>query len=204
MYALHAIPVENFVDCFHSARDCNYDAGLREMSAFKRRAPAPPKNAQSASTEVSGSNSASPSSKPPGTRVSAYNASLLLSTGLASLDDILGGGLPLGSLSMIHQDLVSTYTRLLLKFAVAQGIVSGQECWVWADEAELDSEFREQLPGLDQPVSSTQTTTIKEKEKEGDEMKIAFNYAGLGKFQRSVESQPEPPGASTLIESSLS
>lgn len=176
------------------------------MSAFKRRAPAPPKNAQPPSAEATGGSSSSSSSapapsKPPGTRVSAYNASLLLSTGLASLDDILGGGLPLGSLSLIHQDLVSTYTRLVLKFAVAQGVVSGQECWVWADEAELDSEFRKQLPGLDQPISASQSTAKeKEKERQGDgEMKIAFNYAGLGKFQRSVESQPEPPGACILI-----
>lgn len=163
------------------------------MSAFKRRTPSA--SASGASAPSASSSASAPAQRPIGTRVSAYNASLLVSTGLPSLDDILGGGLPVGSLCLLHQDLVSTYTKLILKFFLAQGLVSGQTCAVWTDESEVQ-DFKTALPGLDAPTnkSSEQQSKQEQKEKEQDQMKIAFNYANLGKFQRSVDSQPEPPG----------
>lgn len=134
--------------------------------------------------------------------MSAYNASLLVSTGLASLDDILGGGLPVGSLCVLHQDLVSAYAKLILKFFLAQGLVSGQECAVWTADGDSElQDFERSLPGLDAPgpsgaVGDQKKQQQSESAREDDKMKIAFNYANLGKFQRSVESQPEPPGQS--------
>lgn len=153
------------------------------MSAFKRRAPAA--SAPDASQNVA--------NRPKGTKVSAYNGSLLLSTGLASLDDILGGGLPLGSLCLLHQDLISTYSKLVLKFFTAQGLVSGQTCALWSDEADIT----EQLPGLDTPTSKPSSSS--QNELTSHDMKIAFNYANLGKFQRSVENEPPQPGPSSFL-----
>jgi elongator complex protein 4 len=59
-----------------------------------------------------------------GLRTSVSSSMPMVSTGLASLDDLLGGGLPLGSLLLIHQDRYSSYARLLSKFFLSQGLLS--------------------------------------------------------------------------------
>ena len=59
-----------------------------------------------------------------GLRTSVSSSLPMISTGLASLDDLLGGGLPLGSLLLIHQDRYSAYTRLLSQFILSQGLLS--------------------------------------------------------------------------------
>ncbi|XJO73271.1 hypothetical protein BDV3_004279 [Batrachochytrium dendrobatidis] len=62
--------------------------------------------------------------KLPATRVSAHNGQTLTSTGIPSLDDTFGGGLPLGSLLLIKEDRFTGYAMLALKYYMAQGIAS--------------------------------------------------------------------------------
>ncbi|KAF7339704.1 PAXNEB-domain-containing protein [Mycena sanguinolenta] len=59
----------------------------------------------------------------------------LLSTGLPSLDDILGGGLPLScSLVFTAPDVHSAYGELVQRYFVAQGVAAGQRvCFVGND-----------------------------------------------------------------------
>ena len=61
---------------------------------------------------------------PPGVRVSPYNSTLLLSTGIPSLDDVLGGGVPAGSILLIEEDTDTSYAKLLLRYWIAQGLAS--------------------------------------------------------------------------------
>ncbi|KAH9251311.1 hypothetical protein BSLG_000789 [Batrachochytrium salamandrivorans] len=60
----------------------------------------------------------------PATRISAQNGQTLTSTGIPSLDDILGGGMPLGSLLLIKEDRFTGYAMLALKYYLAQGLAS--------------------------------------------------------------------------------
>lgn len=48
-----------------------------------------------------------------------------MSTGLADLDRLLGGGLPLGSLTLILEDEWSQHHATLLKYFLAEGAACG-------------------------------------------------------------------------------
>ncbi|ORX58073.1 PAXNEB-domain-containing protein [Hesseltinella vesiculosa] len=132
---------------------------------------------------------------PSGSKLSAYNGQLLISTGAPSLDDILGGGLPVGTILVIKEDRATTYAQLLLKYFVAQGIASKQHCvlvskdddpvemtrqlmWLASSEADLDDD--------DEHVK-TKTSS------DNDRMKIAWRYSHLKKFDTSVNAKPAPP-----------
>ncbi|KAI8805438.1 Elongator complex protein 4 [Cladochytrium replicatum] len=60
--------------------------------------------------------------QPFGTRPSLHASVPLVSTGIASLDEVLGGGLPLGNVLLIKEDRITGYSSLLLKYFIAQGI----------------------------------------------------------------------------------
>lgn len=179
------------------------------MSAFKRKgialqsAPAlsPP---SSDHTPTSSARAAS------GTRVSAYNSAVLLSLGIASLDDLFGGGLPVGALLLFEEDDGSSYARLLLKFWIAQGLVcSGQKVIVAASLLESEGGtcigLTETLPGLHEASSSSLSkrkdeNAAREREEEGESdneseepakssLKIAFRYDSLKQFQTTVDRQ---------------
>ncbi|KAJ7225816.1 PAXNEB-domain-containing protein [Mycena pura] len=102
----------------------------------------------------------------------------LVSTGLPSLDDILGGGLPLScSLVLIAPDLHTEYGELVQRYFVAQGLASQQHVcivgpadwvhgcmWLSADAA-MDSDV--------QPPSE-------------EKVKIAWRYEQMKQFQTTV------------------
>lgn len=81
----------------------------------------------------------------PGTKISAHSGSqVLVSSGVTSLDDFLGGGLPVGSITMIKEDKLTGYSRLLRNYFVAQGIASDQFiCYASADEHNPSSSLRQ-------------------------------------------------------------
>ncbi|CAL4192877.1 unnamed protein product [Meganyctiphanes norvegica] len=60
----------------------------------------------------------------PGTRPSIHNAQLLLSVGVPSLDYLLGGGIPVGSLIIIKEDKYDVYSKLFLKYFLAEGVMN--------------------------------------------------------------------------------
>jgi elongator complex protein 4 len=168
------------------------------MSSFKKRAPA------------AGSSNTAP---PPGTRVSAYNSSVLLSTGVASVDDVLGGGCPIGSILLVEEDQDTSYAKLLLKYWIAQGLCCTNQQIILASSGldQTPEEIISKLPWSDDaPVASTSgsyasnsthnnnaggaTTDDEDDNMTGSSssskasMKIAFRYENLKKFETSVRS----------------
>lgn len=68
----------------------------------------------------------------------------LISTGLADLDRILGGGLPLGALLLVLEDAYSPHGSTLLQYFIAEGIACGHKVhWAAASTPEAKS-----LPSL--------------------------------------------------------
>ncbi len=143
------------------------------MSSFKRRTPV---------TTV------------PGTRPSPYNSLPLISLGLAPLDDLLGGGLPLSSSLLLCQDHPTQYGDLLLKFFVAQGLESGQDVLVVECGGEEGGPVAEGLMGVDKGDEPRKEVL---KPKEDDKMKIAFRYENMGQHKTTID-QPARTSCSPL------
>ena len=102
----------------------------------------------------------------------------LTSTGIPSLDDILGGGLPLScSLVVLAPDAHTTYGDLVQRYFVAQGLAAGQNVCVIGDEAK-------------EWVRDCMWTTGGEEEGEGTDgkVKIAWRYEQMKRFQTTVGS----------------
>ncbi|GAA5986555.1 hypothetical protein JCM10908_003797 [Rhodotorula pacifica] len=146
----------------------------------------------------------------PGTRPSPYNAAPLLSTGLTSLDDLLGGGLPLSTSLLIESDSPTTYAELLLRYWIAQGLECGQEVIIVASgldggpQAVVEAlmEVDGGRPAAEATVGlSRQDVQEDEEEKRQEEalkeqMKIAFRYEGLKQHQTTIESSGSSSSAS--------
>ncbi|KAF8845257.1 PAXNEB-domain-containing protein [Paxillus ammoniavirescens] len=146
------------------------------MSSFKRRVP---------SKQVT---------LPRGTRASSSSPSTILtSSGIPSLDDILGGGLPLScSLVVLAPDKHSAYGELVQKYFVAQGIACGQTVCILHDGA---VSFAAECMWMPNSSSNTRTSTppADEKEEENaaqneEKIKIAWRYEQMKKFQTTVMS----------------
>ncbi|KAI0702524.1 Elongator complex protein 4 [Cytidiella melzeri] len=135
---------------------------------------------------------------PLGTRVLPGSTSnLITSTGIPSLDDILGGGLPLSCSQLIlASDIHSAYGELVQKYFVAQGLAAGQNVCIISERAKDFLDGCMWLPGSNNSISagtSTFTTGAEDEEEEtaknhDAKIKIAWRYEQMKQFQTTVSS----------------
>lgn len=141
---------------------------------------------------------------PVGTRATASRC-VLTSTGIASLDDMLGGGLAMGSILLIKEDRFSQYAKLILQYAVAQGLAHSHSVSYISLEETLDpqqlmaivvsksevdesdsDEFVPQMSGVSAGYSARSNLGggIRRNNNPGDtdNMKIAWRYQNLPKL----------------------
>jgi len=128
----------------------------------------------------------------PGTRISpASNLSLITSTGITSLDDILGGGVPLTcSLLYAAPDIHSSYGDLIQKYFVAQGLFCGHRVCIIGEDAER---FAHNAMWLPKSQSAKSRNGGKDSDDEdikstdaGQKVKIAWRYEKMKQFQTTV------------------
>ncbi|XP_044871974.1 elongator complex protein 4 isoform X4 [Mauremys mutica] len=124
-----------------------------------------------------------------GTRPSVRHGQLLLSSGLPSLDCVLGGGLAVGTLLLIEEDKYGIYSNLLFKYFLAEGIVCGHNLFV-ASAKEDPADILKELPApLFDDVHKKQVdekeTAIKSKQESQESMKIAWRYQNLPRIEVS-------------------
>lgn len=113
-----------------------------------------------------------------GTRPSVRNGQLLVSTGLPALDQLLGGGLAVGTLLLIEEDKYNIYSPLLFKYFLAEGIVNGHTLLV-ASAKENPANILQELPAplLDDNGKKELEDVHSAKPPEADaNMKIAWRY----------------------------
>mmetsp|Transcript_32835 Transcript_32835/g.53271 ORF Transcript_32835/g.53271 Transcript_32835/m.53271 type:complete len:415 (-) Transcript_32835:2-1246(-) len=113
----------------------------------------------------------------PGTRPSPFTAQVLCSSGLQTLDEILGGGVQIGSLFLLEEDENSRFFLSLLKYFIAEGVTTGHSVLLCSADAPPNAI----LCTTPQVILSSQTLSLQDEEedKEGDDaqhLKIAWRY----------------------------
>jgi len=122
----------------------------------------------------------------PGTRPSPLASSILnVSTGIPSLDDVLGGGLQLGSVTVVlAPDPHAAYGDIVQRYFIAQGISSGQRVCILDDDANTLASScmwisKSALEEADEGSTSNAT--------DSGGIKIAWRYEKMKQFQTSIK-----------------
>ena len=136
-----------------------------------------------------------------GTRPGLHGETLV-STGLADFDNLLGGGIPLGSLVLILEDAWTPHGSTLLRYFVAEGAVCGHTVhWAAASRPlpsalpqvakprtrssrKVRDAIQEAVPSLDSPLPAetlseflaTQEGDKEAEEQESPQLRIAWQY----------------------------
>ncbi|KAM7085802.1 elongator complex protein 4 isoform 2-T2 [Molossus nigricans] len=122
----------------------------------------------------------------PGTRPSVRNGQLLVSTGLPALDQLLGGGLAVGTVLLIEEDKYNIYSHFLFKYFLAEGIINGHTLLV-ASAKENPADILQELPAPlldDNCKRKTDEDAYNHKTPESNvKMKIAWRYQLLPKME---------------------
>ncbi|KZT05926.1 PAXNEB-domain-containing protein [Laetiporus sulphureus 93-53] len=126
----------------------------------------------------------------PGTRISPGSTSTIItSTGIPSLDDILGGGLPLScSQLVLAPDPHSAYGELVQKYFIAQGLATSHRICIVDDDARDFLSECVWIPGQ-ATHSPSHAADDEEDEKAGEDdakIKIAWRYEQMKQFQTTV------------------
>lgn len=112
----------------------------------------------------------------PGTVLSTQNGHLLISSGIASLDSLLGGGFPVGTVALIEEDFRGLYSKVILKYFLAEGLVSKHSILIASQDVNPANIIRE-LPAVIE--SDPEPDEPLEGQAVSDKMKIAFRYQNL-------------------------
>lgn len=140
--------------------------------SFRKRATKP----QPGTATASGTNESVPA-LPPGVHTSTNSGAPVTSWGLHAIDIALGGGLPLGSLTVVIEDEPSTYHVPLCSYVTAQGIHSGHAVAV----ASFDRPAEELVNNLPAHVernmpSDGPTPRTSDERRNVAQMEIAWRY----------------------------
>lgn len=69
----------------------------------------------------------------------------MISSGLKELDDFIGGGIPLGTVTLLIQDDTTNYAKTLVAYNIAEGTSVGHACLILTT---LEATIEELLNGL--------------------------------------------------------
>jgi len=117
---------------------------------------------------------------------SIYTHHLLVSTGVPDLDQLLGGGLPIGTILLLEEDFSGSIGKLLLKYYLSEGVVHKHSLFL-SSLTQSPESILHNLPSIVDgkdalPETSTGDSTSGKENTTGgntneqDHMKIAWRY----------------------------
>ncbi|KAI5733708.1 hypothetical protein M8J76_014899 [Diaphorina citri] len=109
----------------------------------------------------------------PGTKVSAVRSLLLTSTGIITLDPIIGGGIPVGTIALLEEDEGSTYAKLMLKSFLSAGLSCGHPLFIATQKCSPQNLAKELMPPVEDSAPDHTKSRLSET---NDELKIAWRY----------------------------
>ncbi|XP_044761251.1 elongator complex protein 4 [Coccinella septempunctata] len=113
----------------------------------------------------------------PGTKYVSQSSQMLVSSGIPALDEILGGGLPVGTVALIEEDMYGTYAKVVLKYFIAEGVVCKHSVFL-ASQDSSPHEVIKEIPAVIH-FDQENTTSFSEPKSSDTKMKIAFRYEKL-------------------------
>lgn len=142
---------------------------------------------------------------PKGTRVSVHNHQTLTSTGIPSMDELFGGGIPMGRILLVKQDRFSGYSNLIFKYFLRQGIQSDHEILLASLEANPEDTITDLMgiangkvtnqnqdddfiPALPNSTGRSLGQLRPTNRVQGGNMEIAWRYQGMQQFSNALES----------------
>jgi elongator complex protein 4 len=132
---------------------------------------------------------------PRGTKLSTHNGQVLVSTGVSSLDDLFGGGLPLGSLLIVDEDRGTGYATLLLQYFISQGLQLSHGILVASADAD-PTLLVQQAPG---PQEARAASSTAPRASADEDMKIAWRYRKLPKVGAAPAAAQGTEGSNRAI-----
>lgn len=170
-----------------------------DPSTFSRSVIAPQPSTMSSFRRLRPSSTPAP---PVGSLVFPSLALPHLSTGVASLDDVLAPGQPLSSTLLVRTpDGHSAWAKLLERYWIAQGLTSGQGVVVVAGPGEgkelaqglmWDANAPKAASGDGGEASGAESEgedVLGDDEVDANRTKIAWRYGGMSKFKTTVDSK---------------
>ncbi|PVG04660.1 PAXNEB-domain-containing protein [Serendipita vermifera] len=113
---------------------------------------------------------------------------LQISTGVPSIDDLLGGGLPLGHImTILAPDIHSAWGELIARYYIAQGLSTNQHIFVADQQPQhlvsgcMWHPGSKATPAAEDDIQENKETNPEEK------VKIAWRYEQMGQFKTTVD-----------------
>ncbi|KAL8833185.1 MAG: hypothetical protein Q9170_004442 [Blastenia crenularia] len=125
----------------------------------------------------------------PSVRPSPLDGRPTTSTGINSLDDLLGhSGFALGNGLLIEENGTTEFGTTLLRYFAAEGVAQGQKVHVVG----VGEPWARELPGLSGTVAEAPAKSEVVSESQKERMKIAWRYERLGEFGAGSSSARAP------------
>lgn len=114
-----------------------------------------------------------------GTKI--LNAQCYVSSGVPSLDHVIGGGIPTGSIFMLEEDVLRNYSRVMRKYFIAEGLVCKHDLLL----ASLDGDDELIMQEIPTPTNADADVEGSQDD-ENSKMKIAWRYENIGPIESTL------------------
>lgn len=111
----------------------------------------------------------------PGTKLAVNNTQLLISSGIPYFDELVGGGLAVGTVNLIEEDTRGIYSKVMLQYFLAEGVVNVHTGYFGSLELNSSSVVCT-LPAVIETEEEERKLTVQDR---SDELKIAWRYQNV-------------------------